>query len=354
MKRSMKHWSGVILALCASVILSCPSIARGSWGPSGCGPVGPEDFETRRQRFSQQKSATETRMQETWNRTRKSRLPGTGEDVQNAPVDPKVIAPDAEWRTLADDPGRFYLYRGGIQVGGWDAGSKRWMDYDAGRNSWEDGYPPWFAHQLAGNGNTQIGQNFFGVDRSLVPNQETFSLNGRQVDFRQSAEAFGDDTLIDDSGKLRITLIGDPNSCSSVASDLKSHPAIASISNKFLVQSYRPGSWPIGVFKRPQSQGENSDQLIISISGPPDKGGKGIEYHSQVGYAGPDKLALAMHEVLRRADPSYQPDKTPDLTKPKPDPAPAPAVPDGANIWMVVLAAITALLFGGKRNADSK
>lgn len=269
--------------------------------------------------------------------------------VKDAPIEANRIGQDAEWRIRSDDPGRFYLYRSGVQVGGWDANQKRWMDYDASRNAWQDGYPPWFASQLTGARDTQVGQIFFGVDRKNVPQQETFSVNGHRVEYHKAAEAFGDDTLSDDSGKLRITVCGTKEACDTVLSDLKSNSATASMSNKFLVQAYRPGTWPVEVFKCPPGEG-----FFLSITGPPNKRSQGVEYHTQAAYEGPEKLALAMHEALRRADPNYQPDKTPDLSKPKPPPAPSPSSPDGGDIWPWAIAAILAFLFGGKRNANPK
>jgi hypothetical protein len=142
---------------------------------------------------------------------------------------------------------------------------------------------------------------------------------------------------------------GTKETCDKVMSDMKSSPAMASMSNKFLVQSYRPGTWPMGVFNRPAGEG-----FFLSISGPPDKRSRSVEYHAQLAYDGPDKLASAMGEALRRSDPNYDPNKTPDLTKPKP--APTPASPDidridGGVIWLLVAMA-AAFLFGGKRNAN--
>ena len=191
------------------------------------------------------------------------------------------------------------------------------------------------------------------MDRQQVPQAETFSVNGQRVEFRNVKEAFGSDTLSDDSGKLRITMCGTKDVCDSVMSDMKSHSAMASMSSKFLVQAYRPGTWPVEVFKRPVGEG-----FFLSISGPPDKRGRGIEYHAQAAYEGPDKLAVAMDGALRRADPNYDGSKTPDLAKPKPPPAPlAPPLPGSAptsdTFWLIV-AILAAFIFGGKRNATSK
>ena len=264
-----------------------------------------------------------------------------------------TIGSGYEWRFLAGDPDRVYLYNSEVQVGGWDCQKKYWMDYDAASGHWEAGYPPWYVSSLPGNKDTGVGKVFFGVDRKEVPQTETFSVNGQRVPFRAAKEVFGSDTLLDDSGKLRIAMCGTKEVCDTVMSDMKSHPALASLSSKFLVQAYRPGTWPVEVFKRPAGEG-----FFLSILGVPDKKYRAAEYHSQVAYEGPEKLAQAMDGALRRADPNYQPNKTPDLTKPKPPPVlpgplSEPGSGDGTSIWLLV-ALVMALLFGGKRNANSK
>ena len=304
-------------------------LVYGSWVPSGCGPVGPD-------------ASSQSAQQ-------RSRVPiPTPNAMQNLPKVPEASAngPKVEWRFLPGDPNRAYLYKGGIQIGGWDRLEKRWMSYDASSNRWSDGYPPWFADPSSMERSGQFGQVFFGVDRTRMSPEESFSVNGQQSSYQGAQRAFGDDTLSDDSGKLRITMCGTKELCDRVMSDLKSHPAMASMSNKFLVQSYRPGTWPMEVFKRPPGE-----VFFLSISGPPNKKSQGIEYHSQVAYDGPDKLAESMNEAMRRAEPNYDPNKTPDLSKPKPPPTPAPGAPEDST-WLLVVAAILALLFGGKRNAN--
>ena len=307
----------------------CGQLVYGAWGPSDCGPVGPDAMPSslRRSRLSTVIDRKEPR-------------------AQQPPVPAHIIAPDCEWRIRVDDPDRFYLYRAGVQVGGWDGNDKRWMDYDASCDQWENGYPPWYVDSFSREGKKQAVQVFFGVDRHRVPQQETFSINGHNVDVRVGRQAFGDDSLSDDSGKPRITLSGPKDIRDRVLSDLKSHPALAQLSSKFLVQSYESDAWPMAVFKRPAGDG-----FYLSVTGPPDKRQRAVECHNQIAYEGPEKLAEALQESLRRVDPSYQPDKTPDLTKPKPTPTPSAPADYSEFLWMV-LAALAAFILGGKRNAN--
>jgi len=312
-------------------------VVYGQWGTSDCGPVGP----ARISRLSP---------------TRISRLQhesgGAAPVLFDVPVT-SVVGDGNEWRLLSGDENRVYLYRHGVQVGGWDKLEKRWMDYDAAGNHWKDGYPPWHVDSISGNKNGATGQAFFGVDRTKVPQTETLWINGHRVNGKSIQEALGADMLSDDSSKPRITLAGTKDICDRVLLDMKSHADMASMSGKFLVQAYRPGAWPTEVFRRPAGE-----EFFLSISGPPDKKSKCIEYHLQTAYEGPERLAQAMNSVLRRIDPNYDPNKTPDLVKPKPAPVIPGPVPDpdqGYDSPLLILVAIlTALIFGGKRNATSK
>lgn len=328
-------------------------LALASWGPMGCGPVGPPDNDALKAWYGDQKRNTEWTMQRIWSRTRKTRLPEE-EAVHVSsvvpPLDAAKIGVGYDWRFRSDDRAA-YLYKDGVQIGAWDGDGKRWMDFDAQAGTWQDGYPPWYAPALVGAQAPPSGV-FFGVERDKIGREESLSLNGKRVAFRVIQDVFGDDTLSDDSGRLRLTVCGLKDVRDRVVADMKTHPALASMSNRFLVQSYPPGTWATEVFKRPAGEA-----FWLSISGPPNKKSQGVEYHAQTSYDGPERLAKAMEEALRRSDPNYDPTKTPDLTKPKPPPvppAPVPAPePAGFPSWWLIVGLLVALLIGGKRNEHS-
>src|SRR5438105_11590236 len=78
----------------AEVLLGA-ALALGGWGAAGCGPVGPADR-------------------------------------------------GYEWRTRPDDPRRSYLYRGGVQVAGYDHEQDVYRAYDARTDTWgAPQSPPW-------------------------------------------------------------------------------------------------------------------------------------------------------------------------------------------------------------------
>lgn len=238
-----------------------------SWGPSGCGPVGPE-------------------------------------------VSP-VSQSSYEWRKLPGDLSRQYLYKDGKQVAGYDftTGVFRW--YDAAKDSWsEPENPPWKEPVGGALAN-------FGVALERIPKTDAgaYWLNGVLASAQSVQQAIENRSLADDSAKLRLTLIGSKARCDQVQADLQTHPALAPFRDKFLIQSYRPGHWATDVFKLPPGQ-----EFYLSVQTAADVKGKGIELHAQDYYAGPELLAAGLSEAQRRADPNYDPKKTPDVTKPKPKP----------------------------------
>lgn len=262
-------------------------------------------------------------MQRIWSRTRKARLPGD-QLVSNPPIDADVLGPSFSWKTRADDQGKFYLYKADVQIGGWDDEAKQWRSFDSGKWS-APATPPW-----------EVAVKNFGVATERLRSDNTYSYCGKKVDWKSIQAIFGDDRLEDDSKKLRLTVIGGKEECDRVLTDLKTHPKLSEFSNRFAVQSYRPGTWPTEVYRD-----AGKGPFYLSVQLPADSRGRGKELHSQKAYDGPDSLAIALAEAVRRADPNYDPSKTPDLRKPPaPPPAPPapnpPSAPDGSWVlWAI-------------------
>lgn len=82
----------------------------------------------------------------------------------------------------------------------------------------------------------------FGVDASKLPQGHLHWINGRLVtrDEAHRAITTGGTDLNDDTGKLRLTVVGTAGDCQRVLSDLGSHPSLAGLRDRFLVQTYRP------------------------------------------------------------------------------------------------------------------
>jgi hypothetical protein len=192
-----------------------------------------------------------------------------------------------------------------------------------------------------------------GVDDQKIPKDEPFySLNGQKI---TALEAFNlvekGGTLIDDTAKQRLTIIGHQDVVSRIQSDWQTNPSLAAFKDRILTNSYAGDHW--AVVNVGLSPGMTSTIAII-LQTAPDARGRGRVLHVQHDYQdGPEGLAKAIsrglaaapqvsaNSAVRKPDPGYDPAKDPDLRKdgPAPDP-PAPMPQDsGTNcpiLWTLI------------------
>jgi hypothetical protein len=197
-----------------------------------------------------------------------------------------------EWRTRPDDPGRSYLYRNGVQVGGYDHGSDVYRAYDAATDAWgAPQAPPW-----------QAEVRNFGVEVEKLNREgtERFRLNGAPASREEVRRVLADQRVPDDAGRLRLTVIGEPAATGRVTDDFARAAALAEWKERVLLQAYLPDHWAVarGGFR-------TDGRPTIYVQAP-----DGTVLHRQDDYRdGADGLAQA----LRKADPLYNPRKDPDL-----------------------------------------
>lgn len=199
------------------------------------------------------------------------------------------------------------------------------------------------------------------ADRLKPDGAERFTINGRRVDRGRAIESLlgGSGNLIDDSGFLRLTVIGSDAERKRVLDDLKG-PALAGLAGGLLVRDYPPDHWAV---KDAGFKVDGRPTIYVQHAG-------GKVLHRQDDYdGGPDRLAGA----IRKARPDYDPKKDPDLSKPKvepPAPSPPPAnptvppvpdppapanpirLPDLNTLFLLAVAALVAWL-AGKRAAPA-
>ncbi len=249
-------------------------------------------------------------------------------------------APVCEWRPVPGYPEQLALWQGDRQLGSYDGDTGRyWPLLDTGeRRFGVPGEPPlplpagWEARPAAQN---------FGLDLSRLneaPGHE-FIVNGRRASRHEAFAAVADNHLTDDSGKLRLTLIGPAAECARVRQDLAGHPALAAQRDALLVQDYRP------------------DDPIIAGLGFVTTGTPTIYLQKQDGqvlfrlanYPGPEALAGA----IRKRRPDYDPAKDDDPTKPAPLLPVLPHLPR-LPLWAWAAGAVILILLlkGGRRAAD--
>jgi hypothetical protein len=246
-------------------------------------------------------------------------------------------------------------------VAGYDPQTKEFRAYDAGTQTWGPARTaPWEAKKcdkcdscqdpfcdksvckcdnpkFGDTIETDVAQNF-GIDagwRKRAQGPESYTLNGEHVT-RESAEQSltADNQLTDDSGKLRLTVIGADADRNAVIADLAKAPAFAAYRDQFLIQPYPPDHWAV------KTEGfVTSGKPTIYVQAP---GGKVL--HRQDDYEGG---APALVEAIRKTQPNYDPKADQDARKDS---------PTGTDLapWGIGLGLGTLVLLALKRKAAPK
>ena len=148
------------------------------------------------------------------------------------------------------------------------------------------------------------GVTNFGIDRSsLGSSTERITLDGRPITRGEAVQILQAGTLTDDSGKLRLTIIGSEADRRRVLDDLKG--PLRDIAEQCLVQDYPPDHWAVarvGFY--------TGGRPTIYLQAP-----DGTVLHRQDDYEdGPEGLRQVFLR-LRLPNPFYRPDRDRDLRK---------------------------------------
>jgi hypothetical protein len=226
-------------------------------------------------------------------------------------LSPAVKSPEYSWVADQSAPGWYYLYRGDRQVGAIDPLHGYCPLLTSG--DWgESCSPPIPAPRQAGMLPGMLPENLvgdviqdnvlnFGVDLSKLGQREKYSVAGREVTRKQAFEILTQDGLIDDSRKLRLTVVGSDDLCKRVLNDLNTVQGLSELKDHLLVQAYEPDEWPI--------KGLGMDG--VTVQAPPDKDGRGKVLFRLRNYD-PNLLLIQ----LRKADPNRNPANDPDPARP--------------------------------------
>lgn len=206
---------------------------------------------------------------------------------------PLPAASPLRWVQTASDPRRIYLYQGATQLGGYDLDGHYYRPLVG--DAWGDKCEP------------PIPAPCFGVAADRLADKPRYSLNGRLVDPAQAHEAVGAG-LADDSGKLRVTILGSDEKRRQVRQDLDRDPAFAPQRDRFAVRDYPADHWST----RPGFVAPGDPTIYCQA---PD----GRVLHRQDDYRGG---APSLAAALRQARNDYDPKKDPDLRAPASAPDP--------------------------------
>jgi hypothetical protein len=215
-----------------------------------------------------------------------------------------------EWRELPGDPGRVYLFRNGVQVGGWDYDARYWRAYDAVRDAWSTplATPPVQPPARAVPN--------FGVDAAKLQDGARFQLNGREVSREKVLDAIAD-KIPEESKKFRVTIVGTPEDRKRVADAFQDiEPALK---ERTALWSVPPDHWSLTDTATGKPVFRTDGKPMIYVQAP-----NGRVLHRQADFAGAGDF-----QAIRKAVKKYDDAKDPDLRKdaPAPMPAPVPAPP---------------------------
>lgn len=148
------------------------------------------------------------------------------------------------------------------------------------------------------------GVHNFGIDRSRINGRhERFMLNGREISRAEAIEAIGGAGLVDDSNKLRLTIIGTEAERACVLADLNG--PLKDMAADYLVQAYSPNDWAVA-----KAGFVTTGKPTIYI-----QQADGVVLHRQDDYADGAAGLRTVFERLRKPDPNYQPAKDNDLRR---------------------------------------
>ena len=150
-----------------------------------------------------------------------------------------------------------------------------------------------------------------------------YEVNGHEVGKAEVIAAI-EGSVPDDAGRMKLTAIGPKDLTAKVLADVASSPAFTDLKGKLSVKAYEPTNWAVARY------GFKTDGKPTVYLQAPD----GKVLHRQDDYeGGADRLARA----VRKADPTYDQKKDPDLSK--------PSLPKLDMSWLPILALLLSLLW---------
>jgi hypothetical protein len=193
-------------------------------------------------------------------------------------------ADDYRWLSTAEEPTRLYLYRGGVQQGGYDLEAHYYRPFDGA--AWGAPCEP------------PLPPPCFGVVRDKPPEEPRYLLNGVPVAAEEARDAV-ERGIVDDRNKLRVTVIGPDDVRNAVRHEIESHPAFGPLRDSMSIRDYPPDHWALAVGF------VTTGQPTVYCQAP-----SGQVLHRQDDYAGGADAAVT---ALRRAKESYDARLDPDL-----------------------------------------
>lgn len=168
--------------------------------------------------------------------------------------------------------------------------------------------------------------HLFGVDADKLGKRTRILRGDKEITRTEALRLLGDaddKQVPDDRAHMRLTVIGPEAERKQVVAEVGHHPALAGYKGKLVVNDYPPDHWAVA-----QAGFKVDGRPTVYLQSP-----DGTVLHRQDTYQGPEHLAQA----IRKADPSYDPSKDPDATRPA-----IPGLPDLSKLppWVWIAGAV--------------
>lgn len=242
-----------------------------------------------------------------------------------------------EWRQCLDAKDQFALFVDGKQVGNYLIKNSEFRLLDVKSGDWLPGnkplphpLPDWVL-KLGGVPGVKVTVETdvvnYGVDRSLIKGDESFTLNGKPVNIPDAMKILQEPVVPQDKDLNRLTIIGSEVDRSLVLKDLESSEEFKPFRGKYLIQGYPPDHWAVkGCFYSlgsPTIYLQSFDGKVLHRQDDYKDGIRGLVY------------------ALRKADPAYNPSQDIDRRKTLEFPGFSPYIPLALLFLCIVGLAIT-------------
>lgn len=295
------------ILLLTGVLLTIGTASLAQWGPRGCSPG------LQLQPFVQ--------------------------PVFAVPVAQTEQIPMSDWRYNPNDRTSAYLYKNGVQIGGYSYSGGYWRDYDSKSDTW--GEKVYCTREDVPQHIGKKSPPLTGLDWDKIGNRSKVELHTKsgsaEITRQEAIERLlpieaGKDDIPDDSKKFRLTVIGKPEerkpvieAWAQVEPELRNRVVTWSVSpDHHSLRESDSGTPKFKLDGKPGVYFTASDGQVI---------------HRQDDFKGPEDF-----HAIRKGVKIYDQDKDLDLRKPKP--APNPLGPNAPSLPFHP-AMLAALLLGG-------
>lgn len=229
------------------------------------------------------------------------------------PVYSEPIRPASDWRYIAGDPTTAYLFRNGVQIGGY-CNEGYWRDYDPVADSWG---PKVYCDRLRVP--EHIGKSAKPTVIEQAPTQN-FGMDwtpqgpakitrhdkhgDREITRATAIKEMAAHDIPDDSKKLRLTVIGDTATRKPVMDQWAS--VEAELKDRVVAWSVPPDHWSLKDTDTGAQVFKANGSPTVYLQAP---GGQVLHRQDD---------GVGAVEAVRKAIKKYDADKDPDLRKPSP------------------------------------